>query len=123
MQTQDKACKAKSAAQVEQEFAVLATASLKALKERSGLSFGQISKTLEERDLGTETPGQLKAKFRRGKFSYVFLMRVMMAMNVAEVKFFDVRKPEPGVVPKGFNLKMSVDRLPAGSSNNEGGRS
>ena len=114
MQTTENSGKAKKAAQIEHEFSVFAAQALKGLKTRSGLSFGQISTALEERELGTETAGQLKAKFRRGKFSHVFFLRMLMAMNVVEGKFFDVRRPESGLAPKGFNLKMSIDRLPAG---------
>lgn len=116
MQTTENSCKAKKGAQIEQEFSVFAAQALKGLKTRSGLSFSQISAALEERELGTETPGQLKAKFRRGKFSYVFFLRMLMVMNVVEGKFFDIRRPEPGLAPKGFKLKMSIDRLPVGRS-------
>lgn len=120
MQTPEKSGKGKTAAQVEQEFSGKAANAVKELKKSSGLSFGQISKVLEERELGTETPGQLKAKFRRGKFSYVFFLRMLMAMNVVEVKLLKVRWPEPGFAPKGFNLKMQLDRLPADSTVDEG---
>lgn len=77
----------RSAEDVEVEFSERARETLLEMKKNARMSFEDIAKELALRDLGAETAGQLKAKFRRGKFSHVFFMRVALAMNIVEVSY------------------------------------
>ena len=109
MQKKEDSGQGKTATEVELEFTELATSTLLLLKKRSGMSFGKIAKALETLDLGVETPGQLKAKFRRGKFSHVFFMRMLLAMNVVEARYLDVLEWERNGEPRVRNLTVTAD--------------
>ena len=100
---------AKSAEEVELEFSEQARNTLLQMKKGAGMSFGDIAKELQLRDLGAETPGQLKAKFRRGKFSYVFFMRMALAMNVIDASYtMDLRFRYEDGYEKGPKVRIRV---------------
>ena len=61
--------------------------------ERS-VSYDDLAQIMEARGWGKETGNQLKAKIRRGKFSFVFFIRMMAVLNIKEVRLFDFVPPK-----------------------------
>ena len=58
------------------------------------VSYDDLAQILEARGWGKETGNQLKAKIRRGKFSFVFFIRMMVALNIEEVRLFGFVPPK-----------------------------
>jgi hypothetical protein len=82
----------KTASEVERNLAGQARRILQIEMKRQNYSYKDLSKLLAHYDLGEENHVQLKTKINRGKFSFVFVMRVMRALSSSDVT---VTEPPP----------------------------
>lgn len=73
------------------------------------LTYDELARILEARGWGRETGNQLKAKISRGKFSFVFFIRMMAVLNIEEVRLFDFVPPK---TPKSYSYQMRIKDRP-----------
>lgn len=80
--------------QVETKMHREATELIEVMKLLNGVSYVELARRLEERGWGAETPGQLKNKIYRGKFSFVFFIRMLAVLDVDQLAFGRLDPPD-----------------------------
>lgn len=97
-------------AQVEALMHPQMSSTLRGLKwmERS-VTYDELARIMEARGWGKETGNQLKAKISRGKFSFVFFIRMMAVLNIEEVRLFDFVPPKTS---KSHSYQMRIKSRP-----------
>ena len=75
-----------------------------------GVTYDDLARIMEERGWGKETGNQLKAKIRRGKFSFVFFIRIMAALDVNHLLLYDF-VPPTAAKSKAYKLRIYSNPL------------